>query len=409
MTLVHKTYQLRVYCTAAGYDRMREVMGQCAQLYNAALQERRDAWRMAGVGITLYDQQKQLTQVRADLPEWAALDLNVGRGALKRVDRAYQAFFRRVKAGQTPGFPRFKPRARYSTIELAEVRPGMVAVTPHGKPLIKVKGLPTIRVKPGRELPREGFKGLRLTLKHGRLTVNLTYAVEVAPLPYSPDAVGIDLGVNQRLTFSNGEIIPGQRLDRKRVKRLQRSVSRARKGSKGRQRKVRMLARERERQRIRNRNQCHRLTTDLVRNYGHIAVEALRIPNMVKSAKGTLEEPGTNVVAKSGLNRSIVEQTWGVIRQQLLCKAEWAGRVYVEVDPRNTSRTCHRCGSLEPEQAEYRLFRCSACGLEADRDVNAAINILKRSEGPPLRAPNPDGCAQEDSLLAQRRVGPAGI
>ena len=398
MTLAHKTYQMRGYCTASGYDRVRKALTECAQLYNAALQERRDAWRMAGKGVPKYDQIKEFTHVRADMPEWAALDMNVGRGVLVRVDRAFKSFFRRVKAGQTPGFPRFKPRQRYSAIELAEVRPGMVAVTPGGKMVIRVKGLPVIRIKPGRELPIEGMKSLRLVLKNGRLTVNLTYAVKVAPLPYCPNAVGIDMGVNQRLTLSSGDIITGRRVHRGREKRLQRAMSRARKGSNRRKRKVRMLAREQERLAALNRNQCHQLTTDIVRNYGHIAVEGLRIPNMVKSAAGTLEEPGTNVAAKRGLDRSIMEQTWGLIRQQLRYKAEWAGRVYVEVDPRDTSRTCHQCGALAPEQAEYRIFRCSACGLEADRDVNAAINILKRSEGIPLRAHNPGGCAREDSL-----------
>ena len=125
------------------------------------------------------------------------------------------------------------------------------------------------------------------------------------------------------------------------------------------------MALERWRVAIKNRNECHSLTTDIVRNYGHIAVEALRINNMVRSAAGTLEEPGTNVAAKTGLNRSITEQTWGMIRQQLRYKAAWAGRVYVEVDPRNTSRTCHQCGTLAGEQPEYRVFRCPACGLEA--------------------------------------------
>ena len=404
MSTIHRTYQLRGYCTAAGYDQIREVLGQCATLYNAALQERRDAWRMKGESVTCYDQMKEITLVRADMPEWEALDVKVARGVLVRVDRAYKSFFRRLKAGQTPGFPRFKPRRRYTTIELAEVRRGMVQQV-DGRISIKVKGLPTIRVTPGSDLPLTGLKGLRISLNHRRLTVNITYAEYALPLPYAPDTVGIDMGVNQRLTLSNGQVIPGRKVSHVKEKRLQRAVSRAQRGSKNRRRKVRMLARERERLAVQNRNRCHELTTGIVRQYGHIAVEKLVIPNMVRSASGTVENPGTTVAAKSGLNRSITEQTWGIIRQHLRYKAEWAGREYVEVDPRNTSRTCSQCGELVPEQQEYRIFRCPECGLEADRDVNAAIKILKRSEGPPLRAHNPSGCAQEDSPIAQPLAG----
>ena len=405
MTSVHKTFQLRGYCTSQGYDRIREALRLYRQLYNAALQERRDAWRMQGKSISLYDQMQQLTLVRKDLPEYGELDLRITRGSLLQVNRAYQAFFRRLRTGEKPGFPRFKPASRYHTIELAETGEGMVKTTPRGWTVIRVKGLPNIRVKSQSRIPSGGLKGLRITLKGRRLTVSLTYQVEVEPLPPSGSRVGIDLGVNQRLTLSNGEIIPAHHPDRRRERRLQKAVSRARRGSNGRRRRVQALARERERIRIQNRNQCHRITSALVQEHGRIALEALRIPTMVRSATGTIENPGTNVAAESGLNRSITEQTWGILRQQLRYKAEWAGRELVEVDPRNTSRTCSQCGTLAPDQREYRVFRCPHCGLEADRDVNAAINILKRSEGTPLRAHNPlRGCTQEDN-----RTGRPGV
>ena len=330
--------------------------------------------------------------VLKDLPEYGELDLRITRGSLLRVNRAYQAFFRRLKAGKTR-IPRFKPESRYQTIELSETREGMVKTTPRGWTVIRVKGLPSIRVKSQGRIPSQGLKSLHITLRCRRLTVSLTYAVEVEPLPASGSGVGIDLGVNQRLTLGNSQTIPATQPDRRREKRLQKAVSRARRGSNGRRKKVRTLARERERIRIQNRNRCHRITTALVREHGHIALEALRIPNIVRSASGTVENPGTNVAAKSGLNRSITEQTWGTLRQQLRYKAEWAGRELVDMDPRNTSRTCSRCGALALDQQEYRVFRCPDCGLEADRDVNAAINILKRSEGTPLRAHNPPGDA----------------
>ena len=158
MTSVHKTFQLRGYCTSQGYERIREALRLCRQLYNAALQERRDAWRMQQKSISLYDQMQQLTLVRKDLPEYGELDLRITRGSLLRVNRAYQAFFRRLRTGEKPGFPRFKPASRYHTIELAETREGMVKTTPQGWSAIRVKGLPTIRIKSLGRLPQEGLK-----------------------------------------------------------------------------------------------------------------------------------------------------------------------------------------------------------------------------------------------------------
>ena len=401
MNTVHKTFQMRGYCSAAGYDRIREALAMSATLYNAAVQERRDAWKMNQKSISVYDQMKQLTLVRQDLPEWKELDVKVGRGPLIRADRAFKAFFRRLKKGEKPGYPRFKPRSRYCTIELAEALPGMVKNTPNGKVLLRIKGLPRIALRPSRTLPEEGLKGIHITLRNRRLTVDLVYTVEVKALPESAVAVGIDLGVNQRLTLSDGKIFEGVRCDRSKTRRLQQAVSRARKGSNNRRKKAARLASARYGDRITNRNQCHRITTELVRDYGLIAVEALRVPKMVRSARGTVAEPGTNVAAKSGLNRSIQEQTWGLILQQLTYKAEWAGRSYIEVDPKNTSRTCNQCHTLAPQQQEYRIFQCPECGLEIDRDLNAAINILKRSEERTLRVLNRNGCAQEDAMTVQ--------
>lgn len=130
---------------------------------------------------------------------------------------------------------------------------------------------------------------------------------------------------------------------------------------------------------VRNRNACHRITTDIVRRIGTIAVEALRISNMVKSAKGTVEQPGTHVAQKRGLNRSIQEQTWGLLRQQLAYKAAWAGRRFVEVNPAYAPRTCSRCARrTNPKTSE--TFRCGHCRLVMERDVNAATNILRAGE-----------------------------
>ena len=402
MPVAHQTFQLRGYCRARGYERLRAALALCSELYNAALQERRDAWRLAGERRSLYDQERAFTAVRAELPEWAALDVTVGRGVLRRLDRAFSSFFRRVRDGERPGYPRFRSRRRYRTIELSQVRPGMVRTTSGGRrALIRVKGLPVVEVRLRRALPpSEQLRSLRFVLRAGRLFVDLVYAVEREPLPPSERAVGVDLGVHQRLALSDGTLVEGRTPDRRRERRLRRAVSRSRRGSRRRARRVATLAREADRNSVRERNACHRVTTALVRVYGRIAVEDLRVPNMTRSARGTREEPGRGVAAKRALNRRILEQSWGRILGQISYKAEWAGRDLVRVDPAYTSRSCSGCGASTP-QRRYRVYDCPRCGLVLDRDVNAARNILARAY--PVRdgagdSPRGAQSAQADAL-----------
>ena len=366
---IHKTYQIRGYCSRAGYARIREVLRACRWLYNRSLAERKNIYRACGKSMTKFAQMKQLTRLRAERQSWRELSIQVARGVLVRIERAFQAFFRRVKAGDKPGYPRFQGAGRFQCIELAEVRPGMVKGN-----RVKIKGLPVIRIRPSRPLPDSSqLKSLRL-LKHGRiLSVDLVYAEQENPLPPNADAVGIDMGVNERMTLSDGSTVEKRIVDRKRERRLQRVISRRKKGSNSRRKAVVAFARAKRRNAIRNRNACHRLTTELVRRFGHIAVEGLQIRNMT-AAGGS---------SKKGLNREVMGQTWGIIRQQLAYKAEWAGRQLVEVNPAYTSRTCSVCGFVNSKASEYRVFACSQCGHVQDRDVNAARNILVRGNFAP--------------------------
>ena len=132
----------------------------------------------------------------------------------------------------------------------------------------------------------------------------------------------------------------------------------------------------RHRDKVRVRNLTHEITSYLVQNYDVIGLEDTALTNMTRSAKGTMEEPGKNVAQKSGLNRSILEQNLGQVRQQLAYKAGWAGRKLVLVDPRNTTRTCSRCGNINPRPGEDRVYRCNLWSLTIDQDENASVNIL---------------------------------
>ena len=377
MTKFHRTYQHRAYTSRTGYERIAEVLRESARLYNAALEEWRWAYR-AGVSVSLYSQHRELTAIRAEDEFWGGISLQVGRGVLRRADRARKAFFRRVKAGETPGYPRFKSSRRWHTIELANVDASMVKDRGNYY-AIRVKGLPDIRLRKGLALPEGTPKALTITLRGRRLFVNLSYEVELATLPRTEAAVGIDLGVSDRLALSTGEVVKRRRKPNKRLIRAQQRLSRCKKGGhRWRKRKL-VLANQQHRERVRNRNECHRITTDLVRRFGLIAVENLAIKNMTASAAGTLEQPGTGVAQKRGLNRSISEQTWGMIRHQLTYKAGWAGREMVVVDPRFTSQRCSGCGTVSAEHRQRKRYNCAECGMTEDADVNAARNILHKA------------------------------
>ena len=382
--MTHRTYQIRAYTGSAGHERLDEVLRNCAHLYNAALEEWKLAYRHKGHGLsvsrTKFDQMKELTGIRQDDPAfWGAISLQVARGVLVRLDRARQSFFRRIQDGETPGFPRFKSGRRWRTIEVAETSRSMVKHSGNNY-VVKVKGLPNLRIRKGRELPNpKCLKVLTVTKRGRRLWVNLTYAVEIEALPKSDIVVGLDMGVTDRIALSTGEVVERRNKPNTRLRRAQKHLSRCRKGSSRWRERRAVLANRQDRERIRNRNECHRITTGLVRRFGLIAIEDLPIRNMTRSAVGTVENPGKNVAQKAGLNRSITEQTWGIIRQQLSYKAEWAGRELVLVNPRHTSQTCSICGVVDDGSRKGKGFTCRACGHQGDADLNAAANILNRA------------------------------
>ena len=372
----HAAYVVRLKVRPAGYRRLESILGCLNWLYNQALESRKTAYEQRKASLSFYDQCKWLTGLRtANEHELGEIAIGASRGVLKRLDLAFQAFFRRVRAGEAPGFPRFRPISRCRTIDVSDPHSGMVSLH-NGYYLIRLKGFPRLRVRSARPLPLGApLKSVRLTRRGHRWEASLVYAVEKQPLAPSAAAVGIDMGIRKRMTCSDGTVVARAQRDWQRKRRLQRSVSRGRKGSATRRKRVAALQRFDREQYIRERNACHRATSRIIRQHGLIAVEALKVKNMTRSAKGTAEQPGSNVKSKAGLNREVLAQNWSLLRSQLRYKAAWAGREYVEVDPKHTSQDCSRCGARNhPGRTE--TYRCRACGLVEDRDVNAAKNIL---------------------------------
>ena len=351
-----KTYKCRTRVSKAGHERLGEIFRLSAELYNAGLESRIDCYRKTGRGRSFFDQCKELTEVRAGLREFEEVSAIVFRGVLSRLDKAYKRFF------QYGGFPRFKSSKRWRTIEINDQCWQMLKREGQ-KLVLKVKGLPRIEVKTERELPSNSLlKAIRITRKPLRTEVALSYELPTPETKPVSNPVGIDMGISKRLTLSNGETVEKREMDRRKLIRMQRSVSRKRKGSSNRRKAVLLLAKEWQRLTDKERNYLHKLTSEIVRMYDFIAVEKLETKKML----------GNRQLAKS-----IQEQTWGKLATLLNEKAESAGVKMVYVNPQGTSQECSSCGAEVKKDLSTRVHRCN-CGLVLDRDVNAAINILHR-------------------------------
>lgn len=355
------------------------------QLYNAALEHRRTAYRMAGVTIRYGDQSAELKHIRADDPDgqgrWS---FSSQQATLRRLDKAFAAFFRRVKAGQKPGFPRFKGRGWFDTVEWPKDGDGCRWDSQPEHPtatFVRLQGIGHVRVHQHRPV-RGRVKTISVKREGRRWYVILSCDdVPAEPLPATGAVVGLDMGVASLVTTSDGEHLANPRhlaATADRLAAAQRDLARKKRGSKRRLKAVARVAALHAKARRQRLDHAHKAALDLVRAYDVIVHEDLRIANMIRSASGTIEQPGRNVAQKSGLNRSILDAGWGVFLRVLAYKAESAGRELIAVNPANTSRTCARCGHCAAEnrvtQAE---FACTACGHTAHADVNAAENILR--------------------------------
>ena len=330
---------------------------QLTDLWNAALQERTECFRKTGESIQKYDQYKSLTVIRSDDECFRQFPVEAQRTPLNRLDKAFKAFFRRVKAGEKPGFPRFKSKHR--GVHSFDI--GNPTIRRKGKRYaLSVKGIGDIRFA---SLPAGQVRQARIVRSAIRTSIHLVVELPDAECTAQLSPVGIDVGIKARCALSTGETHPGVRVDRRRIRRAQKLLSRARRGTGSRAKKRRALAKAHERVQASERNALHRLTTAITRKHNRIAVEDLKVKNMVRNGK---------------LARSIREQQWGRFVDQLSYKAESAGGDLVRIDPKRTSMTCSSCGHVQSMPLCVREYRSEVCGLETDRDVNAAVNILSR-------------------------------
>ncbi|NUT41438.1 MAG: transposase [Thermoactinospora sp.] len=356
-------------------------------LYNAALEERREAWRRR-VSVRYGDQSAQLKEIRAGDPggqgRWS---FTSQQQTLRRLNRAFEAFFRRVRAGRTPGYPRFKGRGWFDTVDLIAADGARWDSQSHHPraTYVRIQGVGHLRVHQHRPVTGR-VKTISVKREGSRWYVVLSCdEVPAQPLPSTGRAAGIDLGVASLVTTSDGQHLANPRhlaAGAKRLAAAQQALARKKRGSRRRREAVARVAalhRTIRRQRL---DGVHKAALALVRAYDVIAYEDLPIANLTRRAAPTPDGDGGHLpngaAAKSGLNRSILDAGWGVFLSVLAHKAESAGRELIAVNPAGTSRTCARCGHCAREnRLGQAVFECVGCGHAAHADVNAAINILR--------------------------------
>jgi putative transposase len=355
---MRKTYKYRLYPTTAQATALEAQLGEACRLYNAALQERREAYRLTGTSVNYYDQANQLKAIRED-DACGLANFSASQDVLRRVDKTFKAFFRRVHAGaEKPGYPRFKSRRRFDSYTFPSWGDGC-RLTDADR--LYLQGVGHLKVKWHR--PLEGtIKTVTVKRQAGKWFACFSVEYVADALPVLDARIGIDVGLTSFATLSTGETIANPRHYRKAQKKLriaQRRVARRKRGGRNRRKAVVVLQKAHAHVQNQRAGFHHKAARELVNTYGVIAVEALNIKGL----------------ASGMLAKSVNDAGWSAFINTLDYKAAEAGRQVVYVNPRGTSQTC-LCGAPVPKTLSQRWHECVECGLSAARDHVSAQLIL---------------------------------
>jgi putative transposase len=354
---MRKTYQYRLYPTAAQTEALEGQLGEACRLYNAALQERRDAYQRSGLSLNYYDQANQLKDIRS-AGHLGLANFSASQDVLRRVDKTFKAFFRRVKAGLKAGYPRFKSHRRFDSYTFPSWGDGC-RLTDAGR--LYLQGIGLLKVKWHR--PLEGvIKTVTVKRHAGKWCACFSVEYVAGALPVAAEAVGIDVGLAAFATLSTGEALANPRHYRTAQSTLriaQRRVARRKRGGRNRRKAVLLLQKAHAHIQNQRADFHHKTARTLVNTYGVIVVEDLNIKGL----------------ASGMLAKSVNDAGWSAFISKLNYKAVEAGRQLVHVDPRGTSQTCC-CGAPVPKTLSQRWHQCEACGLSEARDHVSAQLIL---------------------------------
>jgi len=382
---MRRAYVFRLRPTSRQHTALAACVQSHRELYNAALQERRDAWSHSETRINYGDQSAQLTDIRAVRPDVAVWSFSSQQATLRRLNKAFAGFFRRVKARQKAGYPRFKGKTRFDSVEWPKDGDGARWLPEQRR--VYLQGIGQVKVHLHR--PVQGRVKTIQVKRQGRRWMLVLSCDEVPtnPLPATGRQAGVDVGIVRFATTSDGEHIDNPCWGRAAAARLtvaQQRLARAKRRSRNRDRKRTTVAARHRKIANQRKDFHHKQARQLVEQHDLLVVEDLQIVNMLRRAK-PIPDPDNSgqflpngARAKSGLNRSISDAGWGQFVSFLRAKAEDAGRIWIEVDPRHTSDRCEKCGHTASEnrvtQAE---FVCQRCSHRAQADEHAARNLLR--------------------------------
>ncbi len=358
-----RTVTVKLYPNASQAEKLTTFLAECCRIHNRGLEHRIKAYKRRGEHVAYNMQSSMLTQWRRRIPSVRAVPVVFARSALKRIDRAFAAFFRRCKSGEKRnGFPRFKSRHRYNSMEYSEAR------FYHRGRVVHVPGIGEVVCRGQQVLDKQ--KLLRIVRRASGWYAQLVMAGHVIPLKVTPQsAVGIDVGLTAFAALSDGSRIENPRFARKaerKLRALQRGVSRRKKGSRNRRKAVNRLARIYERVAAQRKDFAHQESRKLVNRFDLIGFEKLNIKGL----------------ARTRLAKSIMDAAWGMFLFFVTYKAESAGRHAIAVDPRGTSQECPQCGAIKKKSLNERVHQCSCAPLIViDRDEAAAKVILAHALG----------------------------
>lgn len=357
---MHKVFKYRLYPTHKQRSVLCKHLEACRRLYNTFVCDRVQAFEQRGESLSMYDQLGKLPFLKTDWPPVSDVHSQVLQNVGVRVDLAFKAFFRRCKAGENPGFPRYKGEGRYDSLTY----PQATGFALKGR-YLRLGKVGLVKVRQHRKLEGNSKTCTVRRSATGKWYATIVCDVEAKALPESTEAVGIDVGLEKFATLSSGQQIANPRFFRQQEHELakaQRKLSLADKGTPERAKARKIVARVHERIRFKRHDFAHQLARRLVNHYGLISVEDLTINGMVHN---------------HCLSKSIHDAAWSQFRQCLSYKAEEAGRTMVAVNPAYTSQDCSQCGHRHRKTLSERVHVCPCCSVVMDRDENAARNILR--------------------------------
>ena len=356
---MRKSFKYRLFVNKTQATKLGEFLNSARFLYNCALEHRIICWKQWRKSISLYDQTYTLKEIRTFDDGIKQLNFSASSNVLKNLDLAFQAFFRRVKQGEKPGFPRFKGADRFHSITFPAYGDGVKLK--NGK--LYIQNIGYVRIKLHR--PIEG-KIKTVTIKRQNGKFYAMFSCDEVPqniLPKSTKEIGIDVGIKSFAVMSDGKVINNPKYLKQSETKIKETQSKySKKPSKTLRKKLVCLHTKVTNQR---KDFQHKLSKQIIDEFGYIFIENLKPRNMVK---------GNFKV----LNKYINDAAWSQFFGFLSYKAENAGRKLIKVNPKNTTQMCSGCGTIVPKDLSTRTHSCPDCGLQIDRDHNAAINILSR-------------------------------